>query len=352
VAHLPKIRFAGEVTDFKRLARLMREHVDHLMDLTQHLEQLTYHLTWSPSQLAPSGEISAPSLDTTELLEQTFAMVARHHPQTTDPAHSTNDELTFVIAHRSMEAWFAFVAAALQQAILCLSDDPSAEQLGWAIDCLMNCTEVIALFQGMIGVPKTFTPADYFLFRHQLAGGSGKYSSQFRLIELRLGRRGPDYLWRIEDVLTNQVRAALEQPSLATCITRLLEARGIFAPEATATERAKAIAEQIYLPTEADTPHADLRELLETAVALEEAWNLYGFRHLAMVERMTGKQGSMIAPPAPQEAAPTHGTEPPVHRHSKPYLLDALSAGSIFADAWAARTYVTRRPAVPPVRVG
>ncbi len=353
LARLPTVRLEAGVSDAPRLVSQLRAHVTRLGALAEQVElRLRQWLLWMAALPAACAIAFTDFLRADELLQQTTDTLAVHHPQTGDPAYVSQDERTFVTAHRALEAWFSFVAAALQDAIVSLDGEATPEQIGQAIDCLTRCTEVFSLCQQAIELPTSMTVADYLEFRHQLAGGSGKQSSQFRTIELRLGRRGPAYLRRIEDVLTEEMRAESSQPSLAMGITRLLEARGIFAPGASEVERAKAIAEQVYLPTAADTPHADLRELLEAAVALEAAWNLFGLHHLLMVERQTGKQGSMIASQSEQEGAQTGGAEPPVHRHSKPYLLDALSAGSIFADAWAARTFVTRRQACHPVQVG
>ena len=212
------------------------------------------------------------------------------------PEH--HDEMLFIVQHQTSELWMKLVIHELSAAMRHLADDD--------ID---PCGKILArvkqiqrqLFEQW-AVLETLTPSEYMQFRHVLGPASGFQSLQYRTIEFLLGNKNADMVkvFRYDTALQERLRAVLEAPSLYDEFLRYLARRGHAIP-ARCVERdwsqpyvrvpelVPALA-RIYEDPDA---HWDAYHMAELLVDIEEAFQLWRFRHMKTVERIIGhKRGT------------------------------------------------------------
>jgi tryptophan 2,3-dioxygenase len=151
-------------------------------------------------------------------------------------------------------------------------------------------------------VLETLTPSEYMQFRHVLGPASGFQSLQYRTIEFLLGNKNADMVkvFRYDVAQQERLRAVLQAPSLYDEFLRYLARRGHPIP-AQCVERDWSlpyvrvpdlvpVLARIYEDTDA---HWDAYHMAELLVDLEEAFQLWRFRHMKTVERIIGhKRGT------------------------------------------------------------
>lgn len=275
------------------------------------------------------------------------AVLRKHHPGALrEPGHGS-DELTFVIAHQAFEVWFPAMITALNRAIGLLRRERPDTLAAAALVRL--CGAIFQLFCRMIEIPETMTASDYIRFRAELRGGSGAESIQFRAIEILLGLRDPRYRETIGrmGLLTAELLALWDQPSLAQAVMETIQRRGVFEPGDGEEERARKIAQAIMKPTGTPNPCADLLELTEAAVELEQKRELWQRHHMSMVERMIGGKPSMGVGGTSFNGKAPENLE---HPHSLPYLQATTTYRRIFPDLWNARNCLQENWDIPPVQ--
>jgi tryptophan 2,3-dioxygenase len=105
----------------------------------------------------------------------------RHGPE----AH---DEMLFIVVHQAYELWFKQILHELDRVERDFSanpvDDDALARITHALD---RVHEILKLLVAQLDVLETMTPADFLEFRDYLMPASGFQSTQFRLIETRLG---------------------------------------------------------------------------------------------------------------------------------------------------------------------
>ena len=145
------------------------------------------------------------------------------------PAH---DEMLFIIVHQTYELWFKQILWELD-AVLATFRGPLVpeEALGQAV---LRCGRIVQIQRVLIqqvDVLETMTPLDFLDFRDVLIPASGLQSSQFRLLENKLGMRRGDrlklndapYTSRLSHEDAARVEAAEKEPSLFDLIEGWLE---------------------------------------------------------------------------------------------------------------------------------
>ena len=148
----------------------------------------------------------------------------------------------------------------------------------------------------------TMTPFDYASFRSSLGKSSGFQSFQYRMLEFRLGNNNAAMarVFEADTAVREQVRAALNEPSIYDESLALLARRGIAIPTSklsrdfskpyAADPRVTKAWRAVYRDVE---KHWDLYELAEKLVDLEYRFHLWRFSHMKTVERIIGfKPGS------------------------------------------------------------
>ena len=204
-----------------------------------------------------------------------------------------HDEMLFIIQHQVSELWMKLMIHELRAAIAHVR-----------ADALEPCFKILArvkLIQKQLfeqwAVLETLTPSEYEAFRPALGTASGFQSAQYRAIEFLLGNKQAALLdvFRHEPATFAMLDELLHAPSLYDEFLRLLARRGLAVPEASLTrdvtqpyernpDLVPALA-QIYEDTER---WWDAYDMCEKLVDVEEAFQLWRFRHMKTVERIIG----------------------------------------------------------------
>jgi tryptophan 2,3-dioxygenase len=177
-------------------------------------------------------------------------------------------------------------------------------------------------------VLSTMSPSEYSAFRNELGRSSGFQSVQYRLLEFTFGNKNAELLavHQRDPQAHEQLRRALEAPSLYDEVLFLLSRRGYEIPEdylsrdfSEPYRASKQVAGAwlgVYHNSEADW---DLYELAERLVDLDQNFQLWRCHHLKTVERIIGYK-------------PGTGGTSGVH-----YLTKALEL-KFFPELWQIRT--------------
>jgi tryptophan 2,3-dioxygenase len=171
-------------------------------------------------------------------------------------------------------------------------------------DALEPCFKILArvkLIQKQLfeqwAVLETLTPSEYEAFRPALGTASGFQSAQYRAVEFLLGNKQAAVLdvFRHEPATFAELHALLHAPSLYDEFLRLLARRGLPVPHASlARDVTKPYVRNPELvPVLAriyDDPEQwwDAYDMCEKLVDVEEAFQLWRFRHMKTVERIIG----------------------------------------------------------------
>jgi tryptophan 2,3-dioxygenase len=208
----------------------------------------------------------------------------------TTPRH---DEMLFIIQHQVSELWMKLMIHELRAAVAHVR-----------ADALEPCFKILArvkLIQKQLfeqwAVLETLTPSEYEAFRPALGTSSGFQSAQYRAIEFLLGNKNPALLdvFRHDAAAFAELEALLRAPSLYDEFLRHLARRGLAVPRAS-------------LERDVTQPYArnpdlvpvfrdiysdpqrwwDAYDMCEKLVDVEEAFQLWRFRHMKTVERIIG----------------------------------------------------------------
>ncbi len=212
-----------------------------------------------------------------------------------EPTTGQHDETLFIIVHHVTELWMKQIVHELEAAIRFID----AGETDPAQKCLARVCAIQALSTQSWGVLSTMTPPDYLSFRDALGGGSGFQSYQFRTLEYLLGLKDARHLKTHEATPEHHanLKASLESPSLYDAALKRLAARGVAVPAA-ALDRdwsqpyaANDAVEEAWLQVYRNPEKFwDLYELAEKLVDLEDAFQVWRFRHVKTVERIIGRK--------------------------------------------------------------
>jgi tryptophan 2,3-dioxygenase len=207
------------------------------------------------------------------------------------PPH--HDELLFIIQHQTTELWLKLVRHELTAARDHLDrDEPSP-----ARKSLARVKHVLRSMTEQWSVLATLTPNEYRGFRSALATSSGFQSAQYRVVEFLLGNKQERMLAVFADDpgARAELTEALEAPSLYDAFLRYLDRQGLQVPASVLERDVRApwvevpglvpVFREVYRHT--DT-HWELYELCEDLVDLEDAFQVWRFRHLRTVQRTIG----------------------------------------------------------------
>jgi tryptophan 2,3-dioxygenase len=209
-----------------------------------------------------------------------------------------HDEMLFIVQHQVSELWMKLLIHELKAAIVHVQRDALGENFK-----ILSRVKLIQkqLFE-MWAVLETLTPSEYEAFRPSLGSSSGFQSAQYRAIEFLLGNKHPGMLdvFRHDPEVYAGLEALLRAPSLYDEFLRHLARRGLPVP----AERVDRDFTQPYVRHPGvvavfktiyeDPKHWwDAYDMCEKLVDVEEAFQLWRFRHLKTVERIIGhKRGT------------------------------------------------------------
>lgn len=145
------------------------------------------------------------------------------------PAH---DETLFIIVHQVYELWFKQILHELDSVIDAFGKEYVDEKdVGIAVLRLERITEIQKLLIEQLRVLETMTALDFLEFRDSLYPASGFQSSQFRLIENKLGMKPEQRLLFNKEVYYKHlspehqelVQESEQEPSLFQSVEKWLE---------------------------------------------------------------------------------------------------------------------------------
>lgn len=217
-------------------------------------------------------------------------LLSAQHPLS-NPAH--HDELLFIIQHQTTELWLKLIVHELRAARAFLDDD----ELSRARKSLARVKHILHSMTDQWSVLATLTPSEYAEFRGVLGSSSGFQSAQYRAVEFLLGNKHGRMLevFRSDQEAHAMLSELLASPTVYDAFLRLVARRGLPVPgevldrdvSAAWVEHPELV--QVFREVYSDTAtHWELYETSEDLVDLEDAFQLWRFRHLRTVQRTIG----------------------------------------------------------------
>src|SRR5262245_6905198 len=115
-------------------------------------------------------------------------LLASQQPESAQHGRAAHDEMLFIIVHQTYELWFKQILHELDRIQADFGGDiVEDEYIGRIVHGLDRINEILKLLTQQLQVLETMTPLDFLDFRDFLFPASGFQSTQFRLIEVRLG---------------------------------------------------------------------------------------------------------------------------------------------------------------------
>jgi tryptophan 2,3-dioxygenase len=210
------------------------------------------------------------------------------------------DELLFIIVHQASELWFKLILHELDALTSQLGNN---DTLG-ALSAVKRVNALMRIVTAQLSALETLPPQRFAQFRGYLGTSSGSQSVQFRAIEAMSGLRDPHFMQVLEEhsPIPDRVRAALERPTLQDQFNTVLANHGV-------------TLEQVYT----EEHQRPLQMLAEGLLEYEQAFSMWRFLHVQLVERIIG--------PATEGTGGTLGSK---------YLQRTVSQ-KFFPDLWAVR---------------
>jgi tryptophan 2,3-dioxygenase len=214
------------------------------------------------------------------------------------PRSDHHDELLFIIQHQVTELWLKLLIHELRAAIAYLA----AGELPPALKGLARIKHILRQMFEQWAVLETLTPIEYARFRGYLGSASGFQSLQYRTVEFLLGNKTPAMLgvFAHDEPAHAALEADLRAPSLYDEFLRYLARAGYPVP-AEVKERdwsvpyssSPGVVAAVRTIYDHPEEHWAAYEAAEELVDVEEAFQLWRFRHLKTVERIIGfKRGT------------------------------------------------------------
>ncbi|MBV6727179.1 tryptophan 2,3-dioxygenase [Nocardioides daeguensis] len=203
------------------------------------------------------------------------------------------DELLFIVQHQTTELWFKLVLHELESVRRYLA----ADQPSRARKALARVKHVFRTLSEQWSVLATLTPSEYGEFRGFLGSSSGFQSHQYRSVEFILGNKNAAMLpvFDAKPEVRAGLAALLDSPTLYDEFLRHLARQGHDVPAGVLDRdvRAAWVEEPDLVPVFAaiyrdPELHWAAYAICEDLVDLEDAFQLWRFRHLRTVQRTIG----------------------------------------------------------------
>ncbi|MCP4298995.1 MAG: tryptophan 2,3-dioxygenase [Gammaproteobacteria bacterium] len=213
-----------------------------------------------------------------------------------DPPH--HDEMLFIIQHQVAELWIKLLIHEVGGAVRQMQND----RLAPANKILARVRHIQNQLYSQWKVLDTLTPSEYAEFRYVFGKASGFQSSQYRILEFRLGNKSRATL-RVHEHQPEwhaRLLAALEAPSLYDEFLMHLARQGLAVPERVldrdfseireADSQVVDVLREIY---ENRSQHWERYETCEALVDIGNNFQFWRFHHMKTVERIIGhKRGT------------------------------------------------------------
>jgi len=213
--------------------------------------------------------------------------------QTPESKPIVHDEYLFIITHQAYELWFRMMALETQK----LSKDLDQDQLTSFHYSFTRLVRIQKLLNQQLDILETMTAHEFNIFRDHLRPASGFQSDQFRLLEISFGLRKKTVLKYFES--KNEIYAAfteaIKKPSVFDLWLGYLKRLGFqvpeevlgrdFSQEYTGNQKVQEVILEIYQKRSDCYP---LIQTMESMLDFDEAFAIWRYRHVLMVQRMIG----------------------------------------------------------------
>jgi tryptophan 2,3-dioxygenase len=209
---------------------------------------------------ATGDEITYPSyLALDELLALQRPRSSPEHP----------DELLFIVVHQASELWFKVLLHELEALVAQLQ---RGDVLA-SVFALKRINALMSIVTAQLSALDTLPPHRFAQFRGTLGSSSGSQSAQFRALEAASGLREPHFLAALEEHgdPPDLVKKWLARPTLQQLFDDLLDRHGV-------------TLEAVYQ----DPAQSPLLLLAESLLEYEQAFALWRYLHVQLVERIIG----------------------------------------------------------------
>ena len=222
-------------------------------------------------------------------------LLSAQQPLSQPPHH---DEMLFIVQHQVSELWMKLIVHELRAAI----GDLRRDDVNSCLKILARVKQIQRQLFEQWAVLETLTPSEYMQFRHVLGPASGFQSLQYRTIEFLLGNKNAEMIavFSYDPARQQLLREVLQAPGLYDEFLRYLARQGHAIPPACLDRdwsQPHAHNEALIAPLRRIYEQPDKYwaeyHLSEQLVDVEEAFQLWRFRHMKTVERIIGhKRGT------------------------------------------------------------
>jgi len=206
---------------------------------------------------------------------------------------SQHDEMLFIIIHQASELWLKLAGHEVDAARENVRDSDYRH----AFKVIARVKLILNQLVHSWNILSTMTPVDYLTFREMLGPASGFQSYSYRRLEFLLGNKNAGLIevYRHNPEVYEGLHELLHSPSLYDEVIRKLSNSGFdINPEK--LERDFSLpyepddsVEKAWLEIYQDADkHFELYELGEKLVDIEDAFQLWRFKHMYTVQRIIG----------------------------------------------------------------
>jgi len=206
---------------------------------------------------------------------------------------SQHDEMLFIIIHQASELWLKLAGHEVDAARRNVKDNDFRH----AFKVIARVKLILNQLVHSWNILSTMTPVDYLTFREMLGPASGFQSYLYRRLEFLLGNKNAGLIevYRHNPEVYEGLNEILHSPSLYDEVIRKLSKSGFdINPEK--LERDFSLpyepddsVEKAWLEIYQDADkHFELYELGEKLVDIEDAFQLWRFKHMYTVQRIIG----------------------------------------------------------------
>lgn len=180
-----------------------------------------------------------------------------------------SDELLFIVVHQASELWFKVLLHELEALIAHMR----ANDVAAALARMQRINALMRIVASQLSALDTLPPQRFAEFRAILGSSSGSQSVQFRALEALSGLRDEHFMLVLQEhgEIPPLIQRMLQRPTLQAMFDDMLRHHGVTL-EALYTQSQQ---EPIYL-------------LAESLLEYEQAFGLWRFLHVQLVERIIG----------------------------------------------------------------
>ncbi|MEM6641122.1 MAG: tryptophan 2,3-dioxygenase family protein [Pseudomonadota bacterium] len=206
-----------------------------------------------------------------------------------------HDEMLFVIIHQASELWIKLCTFELRAAMREVGDD----NLRQAFKVMSRIKTILRQLTQSWDVLSTLTPVDYLKFRDSLGNASGFQSYNYRTMEFLLGNKNAQVIrvFRSNPGAHAALEKTLHAPSLYDIAIRRMAAHGlpvsgdVLERDVSQPYPGYASVESAWLQVyESPDEFYEFYELGEKLVDIEDAFQMWRFKHLSTVRRIIGEK--------------------------------------------------------------